>query len=162
MGDLLGSPRVAPPPFCVIRVVLLVALRQVAFLTRRLRSLALRKTSDTGLETGFWGRGRPQPGEPGLGGGGLTCLGESSSGMGDLLGSPRVAPPPFCVSRVVLLVALRQVAFLTRRLRSLALRKTSDTGLETGFWGRGRPQPGEPGLGGGGLRTSFPAAIPGP
>ncbi|KAK7350135.1 hypothetical protein VNO77_08285 [Canavalia gladiata] len=73
MGDLLGNPRVAPPPFCVSRAC------------------------------SFGGAGWfPHPAAPILG---VVAKApkrspeESSTGMGDLLGNPCVAPPPFCVSR---------------------------------------------------------------
>ncbi|KAK7350139.1 hypothetical protein VNO77_08294 [Canavalia gladiata] len=144
MGDLLGNPRVAPPPFCVSRAcsfggagwfphpaapILGVAAKapkrapeQAGLLTQRLRSLALLqklrkgprnrlvsspggsdpwrccKSSETGPGTGW----SPHPAAPILGVAAKApkrAPEQSSTGMGDLLGSPRVAPPPFCVSR---------------------------------------------------------------
>ncbi|KAK7350134.1 hypothetical protein VNO77_08284 [Canavalia gladiata] len=73
MGDLLGNPRVAPPPFCVSRAC------------------------------SFGGAGWfPHPAAPILGVAAKAperAPEQSSTRMGDLLGNPRVAPPPFCVSR---------------------------------------------------------------
>ncbi|KAK7350140.1 hypothetical protein VNO77_08296 [Canavalia gladiata] len=105
MGDLLGNPRVAPPPFCVSRAC----------------SFACSGESSTGMgdllrnprvapppfcvsrACSFGGAGWfPHPAAPILGVAAKApkrTPEQSSTGMGNLLGNPRVAPPPFCVSR---------------------------------------------------------------
>ncbi|KAK7321114.1 hypothetical protein VNO77_31332 [Canavalia gladiata] len=101
MGDLLGSPRVASPPFCVGRAFTFGGAHVHGFDCSNplgFRFQGSRSTS-TGRALVGTAAGSGQAFQRRLPGLEIHPGQKSSTGMGDLLGSPRVASPPFCVGR---------------------------------------------------------------
>ncbi|KAK7350132.1 hypothetical protein VNO77_08297 [Canavalia gladiata] len=135
MGDLLGSPRVAPPPFCVSRACSFGGAGWFPHLAAPILGVAAKAPKRA-----------PE---------------QSSTEMGDLLGNPRVAAPPFCVSWACSFGVAGWFPHPAAPILGVAAKAPKRppqqvSGVEVDL------NRASPGWDDGGLRTSFPAVPSGP